>query len=436
MVDLILSWLIWGIVGGIAGFYASFARRHNPRLGFPIGFGAGILIGDLGVRIGLVASSVSAGVILIGLALIAIMLVPRGTYNERVTNSERIANLAYALLIPTIVLVLGIVIFPLIWNLVFSLRPIEAADLAAVDLVDLSDLTLENFEDQIGLRIDAVPCEQDDSGVCIVGENGEIVYQDARRFVGDDYRGYREVNHIDWFGTHYAIGVRDREFYPVIGRTIFYTFASTILAIVVGLIAALLVRDAFPGRSIFRGFILFPYIAPVISVAFIWRVLLSQQGLINGIFGGDTAYLSTRDEFLGISIPLVTVILFQAWRYFPFAFLFLLARIQAIPDDLYEAAKVDGAAPSQRLWYVTLPQLRAVFGTLFLLRFIWTFNKFDDVYLLTGPISQTKVIPVKIFESLFVEGNIGQASATAVVMAAMLAVILLIYFRFFLVEEA
>jgi multiple sugar transport system permease protein len=102
---------------------------------------------------------------------------------------------------------------------------------------------------------------------------------------------------------------------------------------------------------------------------------------------------------------------------------------------MYEAAKVDGAAPSQRLMYITLPQLRAVFGTLFLLRFIWTFNKFDDVFLLTGAISQTKVIPIQIYEALFIESNVGEASAVAVIMAAILAVILFIYFRYFLVEE-
>jgi len=171
-------------------------------------------------------------------------------------------------------------------------------------------------------------------------------------------------------------------------------------------------------------------------VAFVWNVMLRQNGPINGIFGGDTAYLnSSAGEFLGISVPLIMNVLFQTWRYFPFAFLFLLARIQAIPDDMYEAAKVDGAAPSQRLLYITLPQLRAVFGTLFLLRFIWTFNKFDDIFLLTGPLAETRVITVEIFESLFTLRDIGQASSIAVVMAIMLAIVMLIYFRFILVEE-
>jgi multiple sugar transport system permease protein len=129
------------------------------------------------------------------------------------------------------------------------------------------------------------------------------------------------------------------------------------------------------------------------------------------------------------------IVLFQVWRYFPFAFLFILARIQAIPEDMYEAAKVDGAAPSQRLMYITLPQLRSVFGTLFLLRFIWTFNKFDDVYLLTGGAANTNLITIEIYDQLFSSRNVGAASAVAVVLAIVLLVVVGIYFRWFLAEE-
>jgi multiple sugar transport system permease protein len=367
--------------------------------------------------------------------LFMFFIVPRSKYADDQSTSQRTTNFAYALTLPTAIIVIGIVIFPVIWNGILSLRVVSVGDLANFELFDVSELTLANFEAQMGFRIDAVPCVTTDAGVCEVDEDGNTVFENPRRYF-DDYRGYRTTAEFDLFGTHYAIGVRNPEFYPMITRTFLYTLASTVLAITFGLVAALLVREAFPGRAIFRGFILFPYIAPVISVAFIWQVLLRQNGFINGLIGSDTSWLSTNETFLGISIPLIMVILFQTWRYFPFAFLFLLARIQAIPEDMYEAAKVDGAAPSQRLWFITLPQLQAVFGTLFLLRFIWTFNKFDDVFLLTGPISQTKVIPVAIFESLFTESNVGEASAIAVVMAAILAVVLLIYFRFFLVDEA
>ena len=494
--NILFEIILWALIGALPGFYIFFLRGYDTRAGIALGAVTGVLIGVAGQSLGIIASPISAVVIILGLVGVALLLLPasqydvapstprrlftllgglliilfllvgvselvffgrsvdsgivtililvayvfllpRGKYADTQSKDQRITNLAYALTMPTVLIVMGIVIFPVVWNVVLSLRPIEVADLPNLSLVAFNDITadgrnpMENFIAQGGLRFDTVPCEfTEDGSACAVDEDGNTIYVSARRTI-EDYRGWRE-----WFGLPGAgeqqtmVGVRDAEFYPMIFRTFLYTLASTVGAIFFGLVAALIVREAFPGRAIFRGFLLFPYIAPVISVAFIWKILLRSDGLINGL-------LDARINFLGDNslLPLFMVILFQTWRYFPFAFLFLLARIQAIPDDMYEAAKVDGATPINRLIYITLPQLRAVFGTLFLLRFIWTFNKFDDVFLLTGAISQTKVIPVQIFELLFTESNVGQASAVAVIMASILAVVLIIYFRFFLVED-
>lgn len=94
------------------------------------------------------------------------------------------------------------------------------------------------------------------------------------------------------------------------------------------------------------------------------------------------------------------VILYQAWRYFPFSFLFILARLQALPGELDEAARVDGATPLQRFWRITLPQLQGVIALLTVLRFIWTFNEFDDIYLLTQGGAGTEVVSVRVFHYL------------------------------------
>ncbi len=434
--EIIFSIIIWAIIGALPAFYVAYFKRYQLRTALFFGAFAGVLIGEIAVQIGIIATQGSAIVTIFGLAFVAALLLPYGKLEEQITMQGRITQLAYALTIPTALIVLGIVIFPVIWNVIFSVRDIRTADLATVELFNFDSLTLDNFIAQASLRIDTLPCEIDEeTGECARDANGNIIYPQARRYFGTEYRGFNEATNFTLGDDYYAISVRNRDFYPMLFRTLFYTLASTILAITAGLVAALLVRDAFPGRGIFRGFLLFPYIAPVISVAFVWQALLRQNGFINELADTRISFLTTSDTWLGLPIPLVMVILFQTWRYFPFAFLFMLARLQAIPDDIYEAAKVDGAAPSQRLWLITLPQLRAVIGTLFLLRFIWTFNKFDDVYLLTGPIESTRVISVQIFELLFTNGNIGQASAVAVVMALMLAVVLAIYFRFFLVEE-
>jgi multiple sugar transport system permease protein len=134
---------------------------------------------------------------------------------------------------------------------------------------------------------------------------------------------------------------------------------------------------------------------------------------------------------LGLPIALLSVIAFQAWRYFPFAFLFILARLQAVPADLDEAGKVDGASPLQRFRYILLPQLSNVIALLAVLRFIWTFNEFDDIYLLTGGGAGTEVVSIGIYNRLTGRGDIGAAAAFSLVLAGLLAVFLFIYFRFF-----
>jgi multiple sugar transport system permease protein len=99
--------------------------------------------------------------------------------------------------------------------------------------------------------------------------------------------------------------------------------------------------------------------------------------------------------------------------------------------DLDEAARVDGATPLQRFRYITLPQLQGVIALLAVLRFIWTFNEFDDVYLLTEGGAGTEVVAVRVFRYLTGRGDVGAAAALSLVLAAVLAVLLLLYFRFF-----
>ncbi|WP_433825076.1 carbohydrate ABC transporter permease [Actinoplanes sp. CA-015351] len=234
-------------------------------------------------------------------------------------------------------------------------------------------------------------------------------------------------------------------FWSSLWTTVIYTVGSTLGSIAVGLIAALALRDSRKrGRTLVRASVLLPYVAPVVAVTFVWTVLLSPQfGLLNDwgmrFLGWDRpiAFLSQREYALNvlgwhvdIPLALLTVIAFESWRYFPFAFLFLLARLQAVPQELEEAARVDGAAPTQVFRHILLPQLSAVIALLCVLRFIMTFNKFDDVYLLTGGGAGTEVVSVRVFEFLTARFDIGAAAAQALVLAAGLIVLLAIYLRF------
>ncbi len=106
-------------------------------------------------------------------------------------------------------------------------------------------------------------------------------------------------------------------------------------------------------------------------------------------------------------LALIMVTVFEIWRYFPLSFLFILARMQSVDQDMFEAADMDGASPFQKFWYLALPQLLGILSVLFLLRFIWTFNKFDDIFLLTGGNAGTRTLTVNVYEQAFALSNIG-----------------------------
>ncbi|MEK9961940.1 MAG: sugar ABC transporter permease [Rhodobiaceae bacterium] len=129
-------------------------------------------------------------------------------------------------------------------------------------------------------------------------------------------------------------------------------------------------------------------------------------------------------------MALTMVILFEVWRYFPLSFLFILARMQSIPSDIYEAAEIDGATPIQQFWFLSLPYIAGILAVLFLLRFIWTFKKFDDIFLLTGGNAGTRTLTVNVYEQAFAISNLGAGAAVAVVIFALLLVFSVIFIRF------
>ena len=234
-------------------------------------------------------------------------------------------------------------------------------------------------------------------------------------------------------------------FLNALWTTILYSVLGTTLAIGVGLIAALALRKPFRGRGLIRASLLLPYVAPVVAATFVWSTLLNPQyGFVNWfgqtVLGWEEpiAFLSQRwltvpifGAEVQVPIALLTVICFEGWRSFPFAFLFLTARLQAVPEVLDEAARIDGATPTQRFRHILWPQLLPTIAVLSVLRFIWTFNNFDDIYLLTGGGAGTEVVAVRVFDYMTARGDIGAAAAQALVLAAILAVLVGIYLRLF-----
>ncbi|PKO19148.1 MAG: sugar ABC transporter permease [Chloroflexi bacterium HGW-Chloroflexi-10] len=288
----------------------------------------------------------------------------------------REVRLAWFLILPTAIIVFGLILFPAVFSIWISFHKVG----------------LHNLNDVINAPF-----------------NG-----------WDNYRAVFSDFAFKWGGAkQWGAAV----------TTVVYSFISTFLTLIAGLAAAMLLNRPFRGRGLIRSVFLFPYVAPVISIAFVWRWLLDPRpsGVFNhilmslGLIDTPQAFLATR----GLTIWLV--ILIQAWRYFPFAMLMILARLQAVDDTLYEAAAVDGASAMQKFRFITMPELRYVLGAIFLLRLLWTFNKFDDIWLLTGGGYGTNVLPVLTFQFSFNMFDFGKGAATAMIMLAALVVFIVAY---------
>lgn len=308
---------------------------------------------------------------------------PSSARPRRGGMKAREARFGLTLVSPTLLIVLLVVVFPFLWTIVIAFQRLRLIDLQNVFDVTL---TLDNFRTVLG---------------------SPDLWEMAR-------------------------------------TTLIYSIGGTALSVGAGLLTALALQKAFTGRWFIRAVVLIPYVLPVVSAVMVWKTLLDPSfGPLN-VFGVDVlgwndpvAFLSERNHtfhILGISITvpiaLLTVIVFEAWKTFPLAFLFILARVQTLPKDVDEAARVDGATPLQRFQHITLPQLSGVIALLVLLRFIWTFQNFNDVYLLTGGAAGTEVIAVQVFSYLTGRNDVGSSAALGLLMSVVLIAAFAIYYRY------
>ena len=233
----------------------------------------------------------------------------------------------------------------------------------------------------------------------------------------------------EWVGLrHYFALLRDGEFWSALRTTLMYSSASVVGTTLLGLAAALLLNRPFRGRGLARGLILLPYVAPVISVVYAWQYVFHPvYGYVNYWLVDVVPVLSTPQDWVDSpQYALPMVMLFEVWRYFPFAFLMLLARLQSIPTSLYEAAEVDGAGAWAKFRFVTLPELSFVVGALVILRWIWSFNKFDDIWLLTRSV---QTVTVYTYLRGFVTYRIAEAAAASTLLVLFLVGFVAVYGR-------
>ncbi|UCE56008.1 MAG: sugar ABC transporter permease [Desulfobacterales bacterium] len=238
--------------------------------------------------------------------------------------------------------------------------------------------------------------------------------------------------------ANYIYLMTNSDFWMSIWYGTVYSVSTIVLQIVLGIIAALIVNEAFRGRNFVRGVLLFPYVIPTVVAIILWKWLLNNQfGLVNYLMMA-VGIIDDPISWMGKDHIMTSLIIISVWEFFPFVVLSVLARMQTIPPTLYEAAQVDGAGPIRRFFHVTLPQLRNVLFVVILLRSIWMFTKFDTVWLLTqggGAEKYIRTLPVYAYMRTFMYYQAGLGSTLAVIMFLILIISTAIYFKMFRREE-
>ena len=398
---------------------------------------------------------------------------------------KREARLAWGLLFPTITAVSLVVVLPLLAIFWISFKPVELADLRPPEVVLREDIrgNYDAVGDEATVRYRLRNSSQDHpiKGVTfldtlplglVVQELDPRCVLDRRDLscdLGDWEPGARDtltipvtveqaylenelrpqdspavttgvssniLTNSTFTLENFKLVFNGSEFFEVLWVTFFYTVFGTVGALLVGLFAALLLNKSFRGQGILRGLFLFPYVAPIIAVAFAWLILFDPfSGSANALLI-QMGLTSQAINFFGDRpLALIMVTVFEIWRYFPLSFLFILARMQSIDSDMYEAADMDGASPFQQFWSLSVPQLLGILSVLFLLRFIWTFNKFDDIFLLTGGNAGTRTLTVNVYEQAFAISNIGAGAAVAVVIFGCLLTFSVFFLKYISQEE-
>src|ERR671918_3250603 len=248
---------------------------------------------------------------------------------------------------------------------------------------------------------------------------------------------YRMILTLPWLGQkpvgweNYVDLWTDPVALQSLRTTLIFVGVTIPLELLLGLGIALVMNEAFRGRGLLRAVVLIPWAIPTVVSSQMWRFIFNDRyGLINFIFfGGDVSrYLAPLAD---PHLALIAIMAAEIWKTTPFAALILLAGLQGIPDDLYEAASVDGATAWQKFWHVTLPLLRPALLLALLFRSIDALRVFDLVFVMTqgGPADATKVLQFYGYKKSFAEGMVGYGSAIAVTVFIISFILALAYLR-------
>jgi len=236
---------------------------------------------------------------------------------------------------------------------------------------------------------------------------------------------FLSFNHVEWIDgkpewtfvefLNYSRLAKDNLFSTGVLNTIIFAVAAVTAQILIGFTLAVLVSNIRRARVLFRAIFLLPILVPGIVIGAVWKLMFSTEfGVINQV--GHTMGLSTIDWLGNPDLALISVIIVDVWHWTPFCFLLLLAGLESMPQDVYEAAKMDGANGMQKFRFITLPLMIPTLVVTFVFRLIISFKVFDEIFLLTGggPGTTTEVVSFTIYRRFFTEAQEGYGAAMSI----------------------
>ncbi len=235
---------------------------------------------------------------------------------------------------------------------------------------------------------------------------------------------------MTFVGLQNIIGVLTTEFGPLLTQTLIFTVGATVAPFVIGLALALVLNQTFRGQRFLRGAFLIPWLIPGVVVSFLWMWIFdANYGVLNGILLSIGAIDSPIAWLFQTDTARVALIVAKTWNTFPWIMVMLLAALQTVPAELHEAAAMDGAGTVRRFFTVTWPHIRGVAGLVVLLEFIWNFQHFDTIFVLTGggPAGTTNTFATEVYDTAFKGYDLGHAGALGILWMALLTVLVVVY---------
>ena len=361
------------------------------------------------------------------------------------TLTSRSTRFAWTLLIPTLIILLLVAARPLEQTFFKSLTDEEFSTNRPARYIGL-----QNYQTLLSFKFTTVDCKKDNNGNCATSPNGSIMWQTSsienseraklREMTSAERKGYKRYDVAStWRLPTTDKGLRllgkDPVFLNSVGNTLHFTIVSVVLELLLGLIIALVVNSSFKGRGMMRVAMLVPWAIPTVVSAVLWRTLLlpDQTGIFNKLLM-DLGILSKPQQWFASNGPWMnSIIAVDVWKTAPFMALLILAGLQTIPADLYEAASVDGAAKIRQFFSITLPLLRPTIAVALVFRTLDSLRVFDVFSVLLD--TSRPSMATYNYNQLVLTRADGYASAVGVIIFILIFIFTVVYVRFVGIEQ-